>query len=194
MAQMLDRPARRLGYFHNAGYHELGDADLDGVLRPGPDDDAALLPSYVEVVRLDRLHRPDAAESRAIAAGLARSHLGRRPAGNPMLAFRERVEADMPFLAEEGLDSFHRYAFGTCRQCGASAELAADFVEWLGPDDPALAKAAAAYRSVSEAAKVLQFSLARRARGRRADYEEPFGEMARRWEEAVDRLAERFDV
>ena len=57
--QMLDRPGRRLGYFHNAGYFELEGDDFDGVFRLGGHAEAAGLPPYVEVIRLDGIRRND---------------------------------------------------------------------------------------------------------------------------------------
>jgi hypothetical protein len=96
-------------------------------------------------------------------------------------------------LAERGLDAFHLYAFGTCRQCGASAELAASFVDWLGAHgESGLDGSAAAFRSVAEAAKGLQFGLARAARGRSVDLDTPFGQMARDWDDAIGALADRY--
>jgi len=49
----LDRPARHLGYFHNAGFYELGGDDFDGLFRLGEHADPAALPPYVESIRLD---------------------------------------------------------------------------------------------------------------------------------------------
>src|SRR5690348_3042538 len=47
----MDRANRRLGYFHNAGYHELSDEDYDGLFRKPPSPDY-LFP-YVEFVKRD---------------------------------------------------------------------------------------------------------------------------------------------
>ena len=52
-----------------------------------------------------------------------------------------------------------------CRQCGASAELAASFVDWLDRHDgPGTEAAAEPFRAVAEGAKRLQFAMARRGR------------------------------
>jgi hypothetical protein len=37
----------------------------------------------------------------------------------------------MPWLSGQDLDTFHRYSFGICRQCGSNTEWAASFVGWL---------------------------------------------------------------
>ena len=189
--QRIDVEARRLGYFHNAGYFELDGDDFDGALRVGTTDPAVLAP-YVELIRLERIRRGSdtlVADARSLAA----EHLARRPADNPMVRFKERLEADVPWLAEQGLDAFHLYAFGTCRQCGASAELAASFVDWLAAHgDAGLEPTAAAFRSVAEAAKGLQFGLARAARGRAVDLDTPLAQMARDWDMAIEALVERY--
>jgi len=185
----LDLDARRMGYFHNAGWFELEGDDLVGALRLGLDDPAVLAP-YVELVRLERL-RPEVDVADVVA--LAAEHLARRPTDNPMLRFRKRLDADLPWLAEHGVDAFHEYAFGTCRQCGATAEVAASFVDWLGAHGEAgLAPVADHLRSIATAAKSLQFALARAARGRDVDLDTPLGTMARDWDEAIGALAARY--
>ena len=186
----IDPDARRLGYFHNAGYFELDGDDFDGALRTKVVD-PAMLPPYVELVRLDRIRRDH--DLRADAVDLAREHLARRPSDNPMVRFRKRVEADLPWIADNGVDRFHEYAFGTCRQCGASAEMAASFVDWLTEHgEDGLTEPAARLRSVAEAAKSLQFGLARAARGRSVDLDGPFAQMERDWDEAIGALASRY--
>lgn len=188
--QLVDPDARRLGYFHNAGYFELEGDDFDGALRVGAADPSALTP-YVELIRLERI-RPAGPEVGDVLA-LAGEHLARRPPDNPMVRFKKRLDADLPWLAEQGLDAFHLYAFGTCRQCGASAELAASFVDWLGDHgERGLEPLAISFRSVAEAAKSLQFGLARAARGRSVDLDGPLAQMERYWDDAIGGLVERY--
>lgn len=194
--QMLDVAGRRLGYFHNAGYFELSGDDFDGVFRLGQYADPDGLPPYVEMVRLDQLHRDDTARQYELAAGMLQTHLGRLPSSNPMHRFQARLESDIEWLRANGVDGFHAYAFGTCRQCGASAELAASFIDWLAdrdPDGPGdLPKAAAAYRSIAERCKGLEFSLARLARGRSVDLEGIFAQLASDWQDATTVLTARY--
>jgi hypothetical protein len=188
--QAIDVEGRRLGYFHNAGYFELEGEDFDGALRWAPSD-GALLPPYVELVRLDRVRR--AGDPLEVARQLAGEHLARRPGDNPVVRLRKRLEADLPWLASAGLDTFHAYAFGTCRQCGASAELAASFVDWLAAHgEDGVAPFADRLRVVAESAKALQFGLARAARGRSVDLDPALGEMERAWEDAIEGLAARY--
>lgn len=193
VAQKLDRAGRRLGYFHNAGYFEVAGDDFDGIFHlPDGRDPRVLLP-YVEVVRLDRLRRPSDAELLDTVLSLTAEHLGRRPASNPVARLEAGLRAAVPALAAGGDDVFHPLAFGTCRQCGASAELAADFVDWLDArTGGGLGPAAAELRTVSATAKALQFSLARAARGRSVDVGPPLQEMARAWDAALGSLVGRF--
>ncbi|MGO9343275.1 MAG: DUF1839 family protein [Acidimicrobiales bacterium] len=190
--QMLDRQGRRMWYFHNAGYFELSGDDFDAILQlSGPSVHVPL--PYVEVIRLDRMRRPEPDELRQKAVGLTREHLLRRPSDNPMPRFREHLCADLPWLEEHGEAGFHPYAFATCRQCGASAELAAAFLDWLDEHDGGgLAAAAQCYREISSTAKSLQFALARVARHRKVDLDAPFERMGRAWQEASELLASRY--
>ena len=193
----IDRAGRHLGYFHNAGYFELEGDDFDGLFRLGPYADPIALPPYVETVRLDRMRRdPNGLVAGAVA--LTRAHVARRPVDDPMIRFEQRLERDAAWLASQDLETFHLYAFGTCRQCGAAAELAASFVDWLDEHDPAasgsdvLAVAAEGFRMVAITAKALQFSLARRSRGRTVDLHSSFEEMGRSYRTAMDALAARY--
>jgi hypothetical protein len=196
---MIDRDARRLGYFHNAGYFELEGEDFDGVFRQGSFADPSVLPPYVETVRLDRMFQdPDTLVARAVS--LTRAHLARRPVDDPMLRLEQRVDGDAEWLRSEDVETFHQYAFGTCRQCGASAELAASFVDWLAAHDSVvpgsgsqdLEDAAEAFRTVAVTAKALQFSLARLSRGRSVDLHGPLTEMGRAYKAAMDGLVARY--
>lgn len=190
--QMVDVEARRLGYFHNAGYFELEGDDFDGVFQRGSHADPAKLPPYVEVIRFDRLLDDDAGLVERVV-DLTREHLARRAGENPIAEMSAGLRRDLPWLAGEDLETFHLYAFGTCRQCGASNELAASFVDWLNEHDrPGTESAAEDLRAVAEGAKALQFALARVARGRKADLESILSPMAERWERALATLECRY--
>ena len=193
----IDPAGRRLGYFHNAGYFELDGDDFDGVFRLGPHGDPAALAPYIETVRLDRIRR-DPGQLVSGAVGLTRMHVARRPVDDPMLRFEQRLEHDAAWLGTQDIETFHLYAFGTCRQCGATAELAASFVDWLAAHDPAasdcddLVVVAEAFRTLAVTAKALQFSLARRSRGRSVDLHALFEEMGRAYRTAMDGLVARY--
>ncbi len=194
---LIDPARRRLGYFHNAGYFELEGDDFDGVFRLGPHADPIALPPYIETIRLDRIHR-DPSDLVAGAIALTKAHLARRPADDPMVRFEQRLERDAAWLETQDIETFHLYAFGTCRQCGASAELAASFVDWLDTHDPAaagcrdLVLVADAFRLVANTAKALQFSLARRSRGRTVDLRGSFDVMSKAYRAATEGLVARY--
>jgi hypothetical protein len=184
MAQMIDTEARTLGYFHNAGYFEVDGEDYTELLSaPG-------LPPYVESVHVGAQRPgPDVLDT---ALALTRDHLARRPDTNPITRFAKRLEEDLPWLAAQDVDTFHRYAFGTVRQCGANAELAASFVDWLAAHDPAkpeLADVAERFRAIATGMKSLEFMTARAVRGRVADLGPPTSALAVAWQAAMDGLA-----
>jgi hypothetical protein len=188
----IDRAARRLDYFHNAGLFAMSDDDFDGVFHLAGPVDPAILAPYVETVRIDRL-RHDEPGLVAAVVDLARVHLARRPSDNPVARMGARIEADLPWLAEQGIEAFHPYAFGLCRQCGASTELAATFVDWLNTHHrPGTEAAAAGFREVAEGAKRLQFALARAASGRAVDLGDVLHAMTAAWGRSMDVLGERY--
>jgi hypothetical protein len=183
--QSVDRENRRLAYFHNAGYFELSGDDFDGVFRLNEPADAVSLPPYVELVRLDRLQVDDP-QLVEHAVRLAHEHLDRRAPGNPVARLGERLKADLAWLASADLETYHRYVFGMLRQCGATAELAGDFLDWLTAHDAAeLDEAAKQFRTVAETAKSAQFQLARLARGRKVDVDGSLSDMATAWDDAM---------
>ena len=185
VVEAIDTAARRLRYFHNAGYYELTGDDYSGALRLGglPEAD---LPPYVEIVRRDRLEpcAPDAVKQ--VAGELLAEHLGRRPRTNPVTRFGDSLGRDLPTLSGE--DAYHAYAFATLRQCGAAWDAAATFLRWLEP--AAYAEAAAAFEGLAGSSKMLLLKLARAATtGRPFDAAEPIATMESLWEDAMDVLA-----
>ncbi len=195
---MVDRQERRIGYFHGPGYFEVDGDDFDGIFRRGAYSDEGALPPYVEWIRLDRLRVPDGETVRRLALDRLRDHLSRLPSTNPVLRFRDQLEVDLPWLRSVGIEDFHLYAFGTCRQCGSAAELAADFVAWLmsfpSSDAEKLDRVVGHYRSLAEGAKALQFSLARMARGREMDTSSLLAKMADDWNAATTGLVAIYGV
>ncbi|HVB92663.1 MAG TPA: DUF1839 family protein [Acidimicrobiales bacterium] len=189
----VDRSGRRLAYFHNAGYFELEGDDFDGLFHLRAYAAPTALPPYVETVRLDRMRRGDP-DLVTRAVELTKAHLARRPINDPMARFEQRLQHDLEWLGSQDIETFHLYAFGTCRQCGATAELAGSFVEWLAHHDGArsgsgdgddLTYVAGQFRAVATAAKALQFALARLSRGRTVDLHGTFEEMSRAYELAM---------
>jgi hypothetical protein len=187
----VEQDGRQLRYFHNEGLHELQGVDFDALFGSDPAGAHTLAP-YVEIIKLDRLCR-DETRVVAAAAELVRAHLARRPTDNPVRRMNKRITADLDWLQAAGLETFHLYTFGTCRQSGATAELAADFIDWLdGRTEGGLADVATQFRAVAAAARVVQFNLARSVRGRRFDIQTPLEEMTEGWDRAFVLLCDRY--
>lgn len=189
MVQSLDRDRRRLGYFHNAGYYEAEGTDVEAML--GMDDrwSDGRLPPFMLLARLDHVHPADEVAVRdAILLGF--DHLELRPVSNPVTRMHTRIAEDLEWLAKEGLDAFHRYAFGSIRQCGSNAELAASYVDWWeGAQERPRSGASDELRTVAESMKTLEFSLARAVRGRGCDLDQLFERPEAAWAQAFQLLA-----
>jgi Domain of unknown function (DUF1839) len=192
-AQMIDLDERRLGYFHNAAYYELEGDDFDGLLGRGAFERPDVLPPYVEAIRFDGRRDPPPAALTETVIELVGAHLSRAPATNPLARMRKQMQSDLLWLSASDLPSFHRYAFGTCRQCGANAELAAAFVSWLDAHDGGgLDAVIEGLLAVATACKALEFGLARVVRGRKLDLDEPFASMEDAWDSATTALRLRY--
>ncbi|TSE00389.1 DUF1839 family protein [Skermania sp. ID1734] len=175
----VDTGRRVLEYFHNGGYYRLVDADFDGLFGAF----SRAMPPYVEQVFLGR-GKPGANYDVGIA--LAHKYLERRPKENPVAEMGAFVIDQIPWLASEGIDVFHDWSFGTLRQCGATAEIAADFMRYLDARGVSDADhAARAFDSVAGALKAIQFQVARAANGRGASsLPDAFDHAAQAWSAA----------
>lgn len=182
----VDVAGRFLGYFHNAGYFELQGDDFDGVFRRGEHAASGALPPYTEIIRLEGMRRLADPQATALAVDLLAEHIARAPVDNPVTRLAGRMTTDLPWLRNQPPETFHLWAFGTVRQCGASAETAASFLTWLADrGGPADARAAAEpWMNLADQAKSLQFALARVARGRTIDLRQSMRQMAHEWERA----------
>jgi hypothetical protein len=182
----LDLPARRLGYFHNAGYFVLEGEDFAQTFRLDREPDPAFMPFFAELVRLDRKHARPHGELIAMSKKLLARHLVRRPADNPVQRFGARFMRDLPELQTRGLAHYHAWAFATVRQLGAASELLARYLEWLG-DAPR--PAIAAYDTISTGAKAFILKAARAVNSKKAfDPSGSFTEWATAWDAAIAAL------
>ncbi len=166
-AVALDPAARRLGYFHNTGYHELAGEDYDG-LFPATAAPGVLFP-YVEFVkRVGGALDGDAMVAASLE--LSRRHLKHRPGINPIAAWRAALPRHLDELVARDLDYFHLYAFNLPRQLGANFEMLGCYLQWLGANGlVGLGEAAVASRRIAQAAKTAQFQLARMVHRRKFD-------------------------
>ena len=191
----MDTDARRLEYFHNAGYFELSGEDFDGVFRrlPALRENPDVLFPYAEFVK--RGARP--LMGKELAAGaveLLHGHLRRRPAKNPITSFRTEFPGHIEALGTRPMTYFHLYAFNVLRQLGANFELLGDHCSWLeARGEGGLEEAAAACARLTTAAKALQFQLARAVnRNRFGDYSSTLDGMEVAYDTAMDILVERY--
>lgn len=188
----LDLQAKRLDYFHNAGFFRLEGADFDGLfhLNDGPED-LPFLP-YTEFAKFPE-KRPDETHLRREAKRLAAVHFARRPAENPVAAFAKVFPGQVEAVADRPFGFFHKYAFNTLRQLGANFELAGSHLDWLGPDG-SLNEAAEAARKISETAKSVQFQLARAVTRRKFEpLATALDPAIEAWDSLMAQLATRID-
>lgn len=183
----VDLDRRRMAYLHGGGRYEVEGDDFDCVLRRVGAWGTGLAP-YVEMVRLDDLRWRDEVDLRQASISLLRKHLKLRPRSNPVRDLADRVEADLPWLVAGDDQDFHAYAFGVCRQCGSSAEIAAAYLDWLADSSGA----AADWRVLAAGAKSLQFALARAARGKAVNVESILSEMAAAYDRAMSALVAHY--
>ncbi len=186
----LDVDARRLGYWHNAGYFTLEGEDFAQTFRLDREPDPAFMPFYAELVRIDRAVRRPEGELRDMSKQLLARHLSRRPRTNPVVRFGERFAADLPRLREQGLSYYHAWAFATVRQLGSAAELMACYLRWL--DASAYAAAAEQYDAISAGAKTFILKAARGVMSKKPfDPAPQIAEWAAAWDRAMAALEER---
>ncbi len=191
----LDRSARRLGYFHNAGYFELGGEDFTQFFRLDAEPDPNHLPLYAELLRFDSLVRRPRADLLACSWSLLQRHLGRRPLSNPLRRFGERFERDLPVLQDRGLPHYHAWAFSAIRQAGSAYDLAAAYLRWQAEYGyPELLAPAGRFETIAQGNKALILKGARAVNARRPFDATPlFSEMTQAWDDAMHLLQDCVD-
>ena len=153
----IDMESSELDYFHNGGFFQLAGEDFEGIFQLNPSEkDLPFLP-YTEFAKFPE-STADHGSIRQTSLRLLNFHFARRPKANPVRAFSAVFPAQVEAIAERPFDFFHKYAFNTLRQLGANFELASSHLDWLSPE---FAGASAKARLISEAAKSVQFQLAR---------------------------------
>lgn len=156
----FDRATSSLGYFHNAGYFEMEGADVEHLLGFGAVS-TPVLPPYAEFVKVVGPGLSGRALKEAALGRLA-AHWARRPASNPVRAYRAALQRHLDWLATQPPCSFHPYAFNTARQFGANVALLGDHLAWLrGQGVAGLDDAVATCDAMANGMKTFQFLLAR---------------------------------
>jgi Domain of unknown function (DUF1839) len=183
----IDVDARRLGYFHNAGYFELSGEDFVQLFRLEHAPDATFLPLLAEWVRIDRLVRHPPAELAVRSFALLHRHVDRRPLTNPFHRFADRFASDLPELQAAGLPRYHAWAFASIRQAGAAFDLLAANLRWqAGFGRPDLIAAAECFDAIAEGNKALILKGARAVNsGRPFDAAPIFQGMAGAWDRGM---------
>ncbi|WP_233800993.1 DUF1839 family protein [Paraburkholderia sp. HP33-1] len=188
----VDTAARRIGYFHSTGYHQLEGEDYDGVFRKLPHfaAQADLLFPYVEFAKQAR----PALEGTALAeasAELLCAHLERRPLVNPISQWRAAFPAHLDTLFDRDEAYFQLYSFNLMRQLGANFEFLSKYLQWLfaqGFDIPPTIPAAA--QCIASESMVMQFRLSRAiACGRRDTCADCFDVLESAYEKTLPPLA-----
>ncbi len=182
----VDLDARRIGYWHNAGYFEAGGEDVTRLLDlpEAISDleaiadwrgsriaelgaatvalDEGKLPLYAEFIRTTRRVLRSTDELQTLALHHLANHLAFRPETNPIRRFARRLEDDLPLLRDYGLGYYHQWAFGTVRQLGAAFDFAARGLAWHGaPEGSPLHVAMGRFDAIARDAKTLILKLAR---------------------------------
>lgn len=185
----LDMAGKRVDYFHNGGFFSLEGEDFDGLFQLHLTDEDPLFLPYTEFAKFPETP-VDAAQTRAVSRALLSAHFGRRPRENPIRAFSAVFPEQVEAVAERPFGFFHKYAFNTLRQSGANFELLADHLVWHSADE--FGAAAEHARRLSEAAKSVQFQLARAVTRRRFEpLSTALDPAADAWDAVMASLAER---
>jgi hypothetical protein len=185
----VDVQGQRLGYFHGQGFYQLHGSDFASVFRLTGDRDPAMLPPYVEFVKRRAVAPPRGEQLKHASLSALQRHLRMLPETNPFEKFKPRLEADLKWLANESLETFHQYSFATLRQFGACYELAATYLAWLRAQEVSgLDAAIAAFSDLSTGAKTMQFQLARAMMRKKPLDLAPLDAMAAQWQTAIDHL------
>ena len=210
----VDLDARRVAYFHNAGYFEARGEDVKHLL--GLEEDTSdleaiadwrgariaevgatvvalaegHLPLYAEFIRTGRRVARSTEELQMLALHHLGSHLAFRPSSNPVRRFAARLADDLPLLRDYGLGYYHQWAFGTVRQLGAAFELAARGLAWQdAPAGSPLHEAARAFDQLARDAKTLILKGARAVSSAKpTDLSSLLASMAQAWDEGMAAL------
>ncbi len=188
----LDLERGHMGYFHNQGYYHVAGGDFRHLFHLDGLPDPAVLPPYVEFVKL----RGCSLDTEALLLESLRQlkqQLKMLPGENPFHRFKARFERDLDWLMGEELDTFHKYSFATLRQYGACFELAATYLQWLATNGQVgLDSAIAAFTEISNGAKALQFQLARAMSRKRKLELSPLDQAAAQWDGAMNLLRDKY--
>lgn len=190
----IDIGQRKLGYFHNQGYHALEGADFAEVFQLDGLAHVRMLPPYIEYIKIiPGSPVPHGAALVEASLCLLKKHLARVPIHNPFVIFKTRFEQDLEWLLNSGIETFHAYSFATLRQYGACFELAETYVRWLSENGvDRLNVSLNAFQNISHTAKAFQFQLARSMARKKPLDLSSLDFLAIQWEIGITDLRNRF--
>jgi hypothetical protein len=185
---VIERDARRLGYFHHTGYHLLDGDDYDGVLRPDTAHPAFY--PHAEFVKRARASLGGTALAET-SADLLCAHLLRRPAHSPVSAWRRAFAAHLDTLLARDETYASLYAANVVQQFGANFELLAHYLQWMRNQGFDIAPAIALHaQKIASETMVLQCRLAHALTHKRRDAcEASFDVLEDAYERTVPALA-----
>jgi hypothetical protein len=209
----IDLDARRIGFFHHAGYGEARGDDVTQLLDLEDDTsdleaiadwrgarvaqvgaaavalDEGRLPPHVQFIRADRRVARSTEELRMLARHHLDKQLAFRPADNPVRRFAARLADDLPLLREYGTPYHADWAACTLRTFGSAFELVSRGLAWQAESSAAWQDAARAFEQLAQDAKTLDQKLARAvAATRKTDTKKLLDAMAQRWDEGMAAL------
>ena len=182
-----------MGYFHGQGYYYLDGDDFIDVFRLRNEPDPSVLAPYVEFVKMRQVNgeADDVIVKKSIE--LMRHQFELLPETNPFEKFKPHFVCDLEWLKQQDLETFHQYSFATLRQFGACYELAANYLNWLSSQgEKDLEQVIKNIKSISEAAKVYQFQLARTVSRKKELDLSPIDNMAQYWDAAMSKLKQLY--
>jgi hypothetical protein len=188
----IDAAAKRLDYFHNAGYFRLDGEDFEALFGSADAPaQADCLPPYVEFAKFAQAGPSGDLVAKALTN--LRRHMARRPLANPVRAYGERLADHAAWLGARPPCFFHNYAFNTLRQLGANFELLGAHLTWLREQgETGFEGAALVAGDIARDAKMVQFLLARAvARRNFATLEVPLAGIADSWDRLIEALEAR---
>jgi hypothetical protein len=191
----FDPAARSMDYFHNQGFFRLQGEDFAELFQEGGPAHERVLPPYFEFVKMgDPGKAPRGRQLLEISLALLDRHLARVPRSNPLRRFKQRFAQDLEWLQRSDIAVFHAYSFVTLRMYGACYELAETYLRWLQGQgagrlgESGLGQPIAALQRISQAAKALQFQLARSMARKKALDLAALDSMAADWDDCMERL------
>lgn len=193
---MIDLANRKLGYFHGQSYYELSGEDFDLVFQTNGLVHERMLPPYIELVKLHKQPTDISTETlvdESVAA--LKRQLDFIPKQNPFSEFSAAFEKELPALKQKGIEHFHQYSFATLRQFGACFELSSTYMSWLNERTSGnFSLAEQNFREISQAAKTIQFQLARAIARNKAIDLTTFATLAELWQAAIDNVIGAVDA